>query len=85
MDWWSINKKKQRPHGYGYGARDEGYNGYGLIRGGVMETFLLTRKRGGALKAKETPKVEIMIQGLCEISRNLHCLEDGRPHQVVER
>ena len=45
-----------------------------------METLQLTRKRGGgALKAKETPKVEIMIQGLCEISRNLHCLEDGRP------
>ena len=84
MDWWSINKKK--PHGYGYGARDEGYNGYGLIRGGLMETFQLTRKRGrGALKAKETPKVEIMIQGLCEIGRNLHCLVDGRPHQVVER
>ena len=83
-DWWSINKKK--PHGYGYGARDEGYNGYGLIRGwGLMETFRLTRKRGGALKAKETPKVEIMIQGLCEIGRNSHCLVDGRPHQVVER
>ena len=58
----------------------------GSYGAGLMETFRLTRKRGGgALKAKETPKVEIMIQGLCEISRNLHCLVDGRPHQVVER
>ena len=42
----------------------------GSYGAGVMETFRLTRKRGGALKAKETPKVEIMIQGLCEIGRN---------------
>ena len=54
MDWWSINKKK--PHGYGYDARDEGYNGYGLIRGGGDGNFPVNKEEGGSFEGKGNPK-----------------------------
>ena len=54
MDWWSINKKK--PHGYGYGARDEGYNGYGLIRGWGDGNFSANKEEGGSFEGKGNPK-----------------------------